>query len=179
MADKISANITYLDSSGKKGTKAITDISTSASNGAIKNFCNGLIGLTTNLVSQIDKVEKTDITSSTVKPKFPTSTIDPIELENWTIAYVANNEVSVRLTDGFDVPPISVQTVGTFTSDAGYFIAAVYDDNGDANAVMKFKGVPANFTATITFAETDEYAETSFVLKYDSSVGDSPTWTRI
>ena len=69
MADKISASITYLDANNNKGTKAITDISPTADNGAIKNFCVGLLGLTTNTLSQIDRVEKTDITTATTKPK--------------------------------------------------------------------------------------------------------------
>ena len=70
MADKISANITYVDTDNNKGSKAITDISPTADNGAIKDFCVGLIGLTTNTLSQIDRVEKTDITNATPKPKF-------------------------------------------------------------------------------------------------------------
>lgn len=69
MADKISASITYLDTNNNKGTKAVTDISPTADNGAIKNFCVGLLGLTTNTLSQIDRVEKTDITTATTKPK--------------------------------------------------------------------------------------------------------------
>lgn len=69
MADKISATITYVDTANNKGTKAITDISPTADNRAIKNFCVGLLGLTTNTLSQIDRVEKTDITNATAKPK--------------------------------------------------------------------------------------------------------------
>ena len=67
MADKISASITYLDVNNNKGTKAITDISPMAGDTAIKNFCVGLLGLTTNTLSQIDRVEKTDITNPPTK----------------------------------------------------------------------------------------------------------------
>ena len=73
MADKISASITYLDANNDKGSKAVTDISPTADNGAIKNFCVGLLGLTTNTLSQIDRIEKTDITNATTKPKLTLS----------------------------------------------------------------------------------------------------------
>ena len=76
MADKISANITYVDTDNNKGSKAITDISPTADNGAIKDFCVGLIGLTTNTLSQIDRVEKTDITNATPKPKFTVPVVE-------------------------------------------------------------------------------------------------------
>ena len=79
MADKISASITYLDANNDKGSKAVTDISPTADNGAIKNFCVGLLGLTTNTLSQIDRIEKTDITNATTKPKL-TLSVDTEEL---------------------------------------------------------------------------------------------------
>lgn len=69
MADKISATITFVDTANNKGTKAITDISPTATDSAIKNFCVGLMGLTTNTLAQVDRVEKTDITNATPKPK--------------------------------------------------------------------------------------------------------------
>ena len=89
MADKISASITYLDADNNKGSKAITDISPTADNGAIKNFCVGLLGLTTNTLSQIDRVEKTDITNATPKPKLTlevyTETLATLQLNSDTM----------------------------------------------------------------------------------------------
>lgn len=64
MADKISAVISLLDSNQNKSSKTITNISPTATDVAIKNFCVGLNGLTTNVISSIDKVETTNITDA-------------------------------------------------------------------------------------------------------------------
>ena len=96
MSDKISANITYVDTDNNKGSKAITDISPTADNGAIKNFCVGLLGLTTNTLSQIDRVEKTDITNATAKPKL---TLDVKEDEISTLKLNPGTYVRPTIAD--------------------------------------------------------------------------------
>lgn len=64
MADsRINASYTVTDATGKKSTKSLTDLSPSASGTQIKNLVEGLVSLTTNTLSQIERVETTDITS--------------------------------------------------------------------------------------------------------------------
>jgi len=64
MADKTSATITLVDSENKKISKSITDISPTAGNHRIKDFCVALNALSTNTISSIEKIEKTDITAA-------------------------------------------------------------------------------------------------------------------
>lgn len=85
MADKTSATITYVDTNGGKGTKSITDISPTADSGAIKDFCVALNALSTNTISTIDKIEKTDITTTTTKPKLSVE-INNVGLGNLAIS---------------------------------------------------------------------------------------------
>ena len=65
-ADKTSVNITYFDSNGKKGMKAITDINPNASNSAIRTFATGLNALTTNTIASLEKIERTNITAEQI-----------------------------------------------------------------------------------------------------------------
>lgn len=77
MADKISATINIVDTSNKKSSKSITDISPTATNIAIKNFCVALNALSTNTISSIEKIERTDITNPAKTTR--TLTISPSE----------------------------------------------------------------------------------------------------
>ena len=69
MADKVSATISYVDANNRKGMKAITDINPNADNAAVKTLCAGLNALTTNTLQGVEKIERTDITNATTKPK--------------------------------------------------------------------------------------------------------------
>ena len=111
MADKISASVTYLDATNNKGTKAITDISPTADNGAIRNFCVGLFGLTTNTLSQIDRVEKTDITNATTKPKL-TLQLDAAKVADGKLQYNSDNtRIPLQIfKNPNSVPPFTYKT---------------------------------------------------------------------
>lgn len=63
MADKKSAVISYVDSSNNKGSKTITDIADKIASSKVWAFCEALNALSTNTISQVDLVEKTDITN--------------------------------------------------------------------------------------------------------------------
>lgn len=64
MADsRINAEYTFTDVSGKKSTKNLTDLSATATDAQIAALVEGLNSLTTNTLSQINRVETTDITN--------------------------------------------------------------------------------------------------------------------
>lgn len=65
MADKKSAVINYVDQANNKGSKTVTDIADKIANSKVWAFCEALNSLSTNTISQVDLVEKTDITGTT------------------------------------------------------------------------------------------------------------------
>lgn len=67
MAKKTSAIITSVDAANKTGSKAITDINPNADNGAIAALCRGFASLTTKTTKDIQRVDKTDITTAATK----------------------------------------------------------------------------------------------------------------
>ena len=97
MADKVSATISYVDANNRKGMKAVTDINPNADNGAVKNFCSGLNALTTNTLTGIEKIERTDITNATAKPKL-----------TLTLSSTARN--GIYITDQFTCDILFVET---------------------------------------------------------------------
>lgn len=60
-----SAVITYVDSSNNKGSKTITNIAEDVANSKVWQFCTALNSLSTNMISQVELVERTDITGDT------------------------------------------------------------------------------------------------------------------
>ncbi|MBR3777118.1 MAG: hypothetical protein IKL02_05950 [Kiritimatiellae bacterium] len=187
MADKISASITYLDANNNKGTKAITDISPNADNGSIKNFCVGLLGLTTNTLSQIDRVEKTDITNGN-KPKLTVAMIDnPSFLK---LTGFKNEFMMVRLSTQA-VPsytykftsPIAVKNEG----DANARVAAIsFGSNRNASEILDGIGLAGHIenwksgdtlTVEFYFDETEETARTTYrlTIRYEAA----PTWEQL
>lgn len=63
MADRVTAEYTFNDMSNKKSTKNLPYLSTSATDNQIKALVEGLNGLTTNTLTEINRVETTDITN--------------------------------------------------------------------------------------------------------------------
>lgn len=119
MADKISATITYLDSSNNKGTKSITDIDPSASASSIKNFCEGLTALTTNTLSTIEKLEKTDITSATAKAAITLQT-EPTELRWGGIVQAMEQQGAKIFFYQITTSPLPTELIGLQLSATGW-----------------------------------------------------------
>lgn len=64
MADSsTSATYTVATSGGDKISRSVTNISQSASDNQVKNLIEGLVGLTTNTLTKIEKVTTADITN--------------------------------------------------------------------------------------------------------------------
>ena len=161
MADKISASITYLDASNNKGSKAITDISPTADNGAIKDFCVGLLGLTTNTLSQIDRVEKTDITNATAKTKL-TLTLSS-EARNTT--YITDPHVPMILFVETGLPNFTYKVEATISVTGEFNATLVYSgQQGQIYFSSTTDSTPAEsgtYTMTIYFEETETTAATT------------------
>lgn len=163
MADKISASITYLDTNQNKGSKAVTDISPTADNGAIRNFCIGLLGLTTNTLSQIDRVEKTDITNAATKPKLSltlnTTDTFMFNMSNPSVGDERNTDIFNQIS----LPAFSYKVEG----DAGLlynFCVSVYETGGHvcyATGAGEIESTSETVTLTIYFEETETTAATT------------------
>lgn len=69
MSTKTSAVITSVGANNKVISKAITDINPAADNVAIKTLCQSLNSLTNNTFTGAQRIDKTDITTATTKPK--------------------------------------------------------------------------------------------------------------
>ena len=161
MADKISASITYLDVSNNKGSKAITDISPTADNGAIKDFCVGLLGLTTNTLSQIDRVEKTDITNATVKPKL-TLTLDQQFANGIRTKYSSMDTLFVET----DLPNFTYKV--ELTTEPNKYAATLFYNEYQRKVYFASALDPSDpplesgtYTMTIYFEETETTAATT------------------
>lgn len=63
-ADKTSVNVTFTDTDGEKSSKAITNINPHARDYAVNKFCKDLYGLTNNTITALEKIERTDITTT-------------------------------------------------------------------------------------------------------------------
>lgn len=98
MADKINAVMTYLDSSQNKGSKTITDINPNAGDGAIKNLCVALNGLTNNTLSSLEKIERTDITNAVAKATLNFATITPLTVAQIESALETDEECTWTCT---------------------------------------------------------------------------------
>lgn len=177
MADKISATITYVDTANNKGTKAITDISPTADNGAIKNFCVGLLGLTTNTLSQIDRVEKTDITTATEKPKLAlTLTMYAQSFLNFasTPNYEEDNEP--QLFTNTNLPAFTYSTEMTLYSEISLiFVMSIIKGVNGKVCFVTAKGTTIEETddtqtIKIYFEETETTAATTaqLVISYNA-----------
>lgn len=187
MADKISANITYLDSNQNKGSKAITDINPTADNSAIKDFCTGLLGLTTNTLSQIERVEKTDITNATEKPKL-TLEVDNTELAKLAVTSEGTSAQFAYFPMGFntntlrlDVRTIIWEESGNFyvfdpTAPTSRYIMAGFASHRSIGAACRFVEEGAheydsNLTVDFYFSETNTTAATHYQLKMTKTAG--------
>lgn len=163
-ADKTSVNITYLDSKGKKGTKAITDINPNADNGSLKNFCSGLNALTNNTLTGVEKIERTDITSATAKPKLAL-TLSTIAN---SLKYTSSNEDG-RLFNEVNLPAFTYKLATSKLLGNPLYLSVVIDffpyaDNiqfaikGDTTLTEAEYG---QIIATIFFEETATTAATT------------------
>lgn len=196
MADKTSATITYLDENNNKGTKSITDISPDADSGAIKNFCTALNALSTNTISSIDKIEKTDITNATVKPKL-TLTILTENLA--TLAISTSNSQTLIATIGATRPALTTAALFYYPDNEGDpeadWIETPYPntnpvgDNeysyftGGYDTVGNLDSIGASCIATDTtilkivvdymFAETDSTSATTYRLTIRKTAGEA------
>lgn len=193
MADKISASITYIDANNNKGTKAITDISPTADNGAIKDFCVGFLGLTTNTLSQIDRVEKTDITNApAVKPDLEVTLAD-LETMRQRLRFGGQSETTnshllqflvinpeqaypvkinfqkVNNTSRTDITRIDFQPVYAPALPAAGDVHGIWD-------LTAFEGATGNIEVTLTFFETSKTKETKYKVTITT---DAPTLEKI
>ena len=190
MADKVSAAITYLDSNQNKGSKSITDINPEADNGAIKNFCVGLVGLTTNTISQIDRVEKTDITHATPTPAKPKLelTIDNTALARVAASESGTNEVIAQLPTGMatddNAPKVATviimttedRTIGAYDKNniTDVYTMAGYTDSFKIGVASKYYSTSESFgfaKVTFNFEETATTAATSYQLRFTDTAG--------
>ena len=192
MADKISASITYVDTANNKGTKAITDISPSADNGAIKNFCVGLLGLTNNTLSQIDRVEKTDITNAAAKQDLEVTFANiPLMRQNLRLGGKSENTNShflqflvINPAQAYPVK-INYETVNNTNKPEITKIdfKPVYMPGlpaaGDLHALWDFtafEGATGNIEITLKFFETLKTNETKYKVTITT---DAPTLEKI
>ena len=186
-ADKTSVNITYYDQRGNKGMKAITDINPNASNAEIKDFANGLNALTTNTVASLEKIERTNITAATGKPKV-TLAIQP-ELDEFKGSFTeqvsdtaAKSTVQTTITTALTM--IGTNGDKLSVNDHAY-IAMAYVPEGASETKLKFVADMTKTTGTpvaqaimdIVFAETDTTAETTYRLTVIR--GDTPQLTQV
>ena len=165
MADKISANITYVDANNNKGSKAITDIGPNADNGSIKNFCVGFLGLTTNTLAQIDRVEKTDITNATTKPKLSLT--------------LSSETTNARTNESDTSGELFVETITTnytykvtaFQNAAGKFAVNFYktDENKLHFETVVSYEAGGSTTYQIYFEETETTAATTAQIVFSTS----------
>ena len=177
MADKISATITYLDANGGKGSKAITDISPTADNGAIKNFCNAFVGLTTNTVSQIDRIDKTNITNAATKPKLAlTLTTYAQSFLNFANTPNYEEDNAPQLFNNTNLPAFTYSTEMTSQSEISMiFVMSIMKGTDGKVYFATAKGTTieetdATQTIKIHFAETDTTAATTaqLVISYNA-----------
>ena len=185
MADKISASITYVDANNNKGSKAVTDISPTADNGAIKNFCVGLLGLTTNTLAQIDRVEKTDITNATTKPKL-TVTLSTSEgaaprfYDDKDERVTDAGRALLRLPTGMNQVPFSMKMNNPV---ANYFTVQFCYSSTNTGYVTgwwywSYYGYEETTVATIDFYF--EETETTAATNYRMTISKDPaTWEQI
>lgn len=126
MADsRINASYTVVDASGKKSTKSLTDLSPAASGSQIAALVSGLVGLTTNTLSQIERVETTDITAG------------GLDDAQYSFAVFFQNETlntRIHKASGVFVVDTSWNSRFNQVSDPTEFQLwfMVYDKNGDA-----------------------------------------------
>lgn len=187
MADKISATITYVDTANNKGTKAITDISPTADNGAIKNFCAGLMGLTTNTLSQIDRVEKTDITNATAKSKL-TLEVNDTELAKLAMTSEGTSATFASVPLGFNTNDLRVDTNAIIFDESGgiyvfdttaptaRYVMAGYVSERTFGAACRFveEGdhmLDSDVTVDFYFSETQTTVATHYQLKITKTTG--------
>lgn len=168
MADKISATLTYLDATNNKGTKAITDISPTADNGAIKNFCVGLLGLTTNTLSQIDRVEKTDITNAVAKPKLTLTLANDAKS---ALMFSRSSDGSYLFSGTLPAFTYKFEAADTTILDSYFVNFFQSNDRIRFGAHTTISSTTTEtVTATVYFAETDTTAATTaqIVISYDA-----------
>ena len=162
MADKISATITFVDTANNKGTKAVTDISPTADNAAIKNFCVGLLGLTNNTLSQIDRVEKTDITEATAKPKL-TLEVNDTELAKLAMTSEGTSATFASVPLGFNTNDLRVDTNAIIFDESGGIY--VFDPTAPtARYVMAGYVSERTFGASCRFVEEGDHSLESNVI---------------
>lgn len=183
MADKTSASISYLDSLNNKGSKSITDISPTADNGAIKNFCVALNALTTNTIVQIDRIEKTNISDAVPKPKL-TLNINQTSVEGISFGTKSNAtplcygietqrpettwNFHFEKADGSVVHIVAPTLFFSSNWSDSTSNVLVYTDTTGYTAFQLIKLV-----ANIHFAETDDTAATTYQL----TIADGETTT--
>lgn len=170
MADKVSATISYVDANNRKGMKAITDINPNADNAAVKTLCTGLNALTTNTLTGIEKVERTDVTNATTKPKVALPDFNTYanlanikEAEGSYNAALSSGDHFPNFTYYVDMPSDWTDIQATFT---------VYNQKSSA-ALLKMLAyvkpdmpgtVTGEATITIYFEETETTAATTAVI---------------
>ena len=175
------------ETTGKKFQKVVTDINPNATNAQLKDFATGLNALTTDTVTSIEKVERTNITAATGKPKV-TLAIQP-ELDEFKGSFTEQ----VSDTAAKSTVPTTITTALTLignnddelsVNDHAY-IAMAYVPEGASETKLKFVADMTKTTGTpvaqaimdIVFAETDTTAETTYRLTVIR--GDTPQLTQV
>lgn len=161
MADKVSATISYVDANNRKGMKAVTDINPSADNTVVKNFCSGLNALTTNTLTGVEKIERTDITNATAKPK--------LALELTSTArngiYITDQFYSNQLFNESNLPNFTYKVESSIPT-IGKFNATLLKSSGSggvyfASTIDSTPAESGTYTMTIYFEETETTAATT------------------
>jgi len=186
MADKKSAVISYVDSSNNKGSKTITDLADKIANSKVWAFCNALNSLSTNTISQVDLVEKTDITNAEYKPELElnlhTSNIE-------SIAFGDKKLTSVTYGLDGEQPNLSVEyyfeksdgSVAHICAATIMFSANWSDSTRNIYVFSETTGCSAlqitKLIADLHFAETDSTLATTYRLTV--AEGETTTFERI
>ncbi|MBR2734098.1 MAG: hypothetical protein IKO74_02400 [Selenomonadaceae bacterium] len=187
MPDKVSATITYLDANNRKGMKAITDINPNADNSAVSALCTGLNALTTNTLTNIEKVERTNITNGN-KPKLTVAIIDNPSFLKLT---GFNNEFMMVRLSTQAVPnytykftsPVCVKNEGDTNARVADLSFGPVRKNGELLEGIGITGYIHDWKSgdTVTvefyFDETEETARTTYrlTIRYE----DTPIWEQL
>lgn len=169
MADKVSATISYVDANNRKGMKAVTDINPNADNGAVKNFCTGLNALTTNTLTGVEKIERTDITNATTKPKLTLTMPQAFSLNLTSLSTAANPDY--ELFNQSNLPNFVYRIDEPIDFYNSRIAITVYRANiggmYTVRIVTLLQSVPSDegtVTVTVYFEETETTAATTAVI---------------
>lgn len=163
MATATSIVMNSVDQASNKSTRSITHVNPSATQTELKNFVEGLNGLTTNTLADARRVDTTDIINDAKLSR--NLTVTPATISYATIATSIDDSTDITISGaGLDFDNLQV----SYKPDTGTYGALAFGWHGEsdtAGIIFAIKeantgiGTKATGVITLTFPANETYEE--------------------